>query len=317
MTTWRRFGLIAVAAIVAVAIIVALFWPVTDLIAAHDVGQVTGPLRALRLQTARDAARGRLLQLGAGLFAAGALLYTARNFTLSREGQVTDRYTAAVEQLGAKELDVKIGGIYALGRIAHDSANDCPTVMAVLAAFIRQHSQDQWPPPQGPGSVAAALTTRPDVQAAATVLGRPDLRNRLPSTDLTGAVLPRANLTGANLDGANLLTADLFRADFSGGSLARADLTHADLTDATLVRANLTCANLFHANLTRADFTGADLTGADLSDANLTGADLTGADLTGADLGDANLTEARLGVTTAIPPGWVRDPVLGRLRHAP
>jgi len=40
-----------------------------------------------------------LLTLGAGLFAAGALLFTARNFTLSREAQVTDRYTKAIEQL--------------------------------------------------------------------------------------------------------------------------------------------------------------------------------------------------------------------------
>jgi hypothetical protein len=32
----------------------------------------------LRLQTARDAARGRLLTLGAGVLAAGALWFTAR-----------------------------------------------------------------------------------------------------------------------------------------------------------------------------------------------------------------------------------------------
>jgi hypothetical protein len=67
-----------------VAVIVVLFGPVTDLIARHDAGAVSGPHRAAALQSARDAARGRLLQLGAGLFAAGALIYTARNFTLSR-----------------------------------------------------------------------------------------------------------------------------------------------------------------------------------------------------------------------------------------
>ncbi len=44
---------------------------------------------------------GRLLTLGAGLLAAGALLFTARNFILSREGQVTDRFTKAIEQLGS------------------------------------------------------------------------------------------------------------------------------------------------------------------------------------------------------------------------
>ena len=94
-----------------------------------------------------DNARGRLLTLGAGLFAAGALVFTARNFTLSREGQVTDRYTKAIEQLGSDKLDVRIGGIYALERVARDSARDHPTVMEVLTAFIREHSREQWPPP--------------------------------------------------------------------------------------------------------------------------------------------------------------------------
>ena len=108
-------------------------------------------------ETALDNARGRLLTLGAGLAAGGALVFTAPNFNLLRrnseqtdqwqrrtyelteQGQVTDRYTKAIEQLGSKEVDVCIGGIYALERIARDSARDHPTVMEVLAAFIREH----------------------------------------------------------------------------------------------------------------------------------------------------------------------------------
>ena len=39
---------------------------------------------------ARDAARGRMLTLGAGLLATGAVLFTARKFVLFRDGQVTD-----------------------------------------------------------------------------------------------------------------------------------------------------------------------------------------------------------------------------------
>jgi hypothetical protein len=58
---------------------------------------------------------------------------------------VTDRYTKAVEQLGSDKLEVRIGGIYALERIACDSARDHPTVMDVLTAFIREHSHEQWP----------------------------------------------------------------------------------------------------------------------------------------------------------------------------
>jgi hypothetical protein len=65
-------GLLAVAAVVVVAGIYVVFWPASDLIARHDVGAFTGPHRAAALLAARDAARGRLLTFGAGLFALGA-----------------------------------------------------------------------------------------------------------------------------------------------------------------------------------------------------------------------------------------------------
>ena len=73
---------------------------------------------------ARDTARGRVLALGAGLLATGALLLTERRFALSRNGRVTDRYATAREQLGSEKVDVRIGGIHALEQIARDSPID-------------------------------------------------------------------------------------------------------------------------------------------------------------------------------------------------
>jgi uncharacterized protein YjbI with pentapeptide repeats len=321
----RWAGLLAAVAAM-VTVIVVLFGPVTDLIARHDVGSVTGSHRAAALRSARDAARGRLLQLGAGLFAAAALIYTARNFTLSREGQVTDRYTKAIEQLGSGQLDVRIGGIYALERVARDSVRDHPTIMEVLAAFIREHSHEQLPPSGGsePGAAPPARRTRPDVQAAVTVLGRRNPRHDrqrinlaaaalvgadltgadltdadLTGADLTSADLPRATLTRANLDNADLTGADLNGADLTSAYLYRATLNGTDLHRATLTRANLPRAilrgaNLDNADLNDADLPRADLIGAQLGGATLTGADLTHADLTGANLNDADLTGADL-----------------------
>jgi hypothetical protein len=63
-----------------------------------------------------------MLQFGAGLLAAGALVYTALTFRLSRESQVTDRYTKAIEQLGSERLDVQLDAIYALERIMIEPA---------------------------------------------------------------------------------------------------------------------------------------------------------------------------------------------------
>jgi len=50
---------------------------------------------------------------------------------------VTDRYTQAIGQFGSGKPDVRIGGIYALERIAHDSPWDHPTVLEVLSALAR------------------------------------------------------------------------------------------------------------------------------------------------------------------------------------
>ena len=84
---------------------------------------------------------------------------------------MTDRYTKAIEQLGSGKLDIRLSGIYAPERIAHDSPRDHPTVLEVLAAFIREHSHEPWPPKE-PGAKTPGRTTRPDVQAAVAVVGR-------------------------------------------------------------------------------------------------------------------------------------------------
>jgi len=323
---WLAGGLAAV--VLALAVTWLLFVPAADWLAHHDVGSATGALH----ETALDNARDRLLTFGAGLFAAGALIFTARNFTVSRrtlelteQGQVTDRYTKAIEQLGSDKLDVRIGGIYALERVARDSARDLPTVMEVLTAFIREHSHEPWPPPDSSGR-EPERSTRPDVQAAATVVGRRDAERDIRHIDLTGADLTRANLTGALLRGTDLTRAILFAADLgtanlTGADLARANLDSANLDSADLTRANLTRANLDIANLTRADLGSATLTYATLTYATLTGAtlmsaDLTGATLTGARLAGADLTDATWPADTPVPEGWELDTGSGLLKRA-
>ena len=134
------------AAVLALVIAWVLFVPVADWLAHHDVGSVKGPLH----ETALDNARGRLLTLGP------ACSRRAR-YELTEQGQVTDRYTKAIEQLGSDKLDVRVGGIYALERIARDSKTDHPTVMEVLAAFIREHSRE----PRGSPMFALFLSGHP------------------------------------------------------------------------------------------------------------------------------------------------------------
>jgi hypothetical protein len=76
----------------------------------------------------------------AGLAALGGLALTSRTYRLTQQGQLADRYTKAIAQLGDDKLDVRLGGIYALERIAVDSKRDHPTVVEVLSAFVRERS---------------------------------------------------------------------------------------------------------------------------------------------------------------------------------
>ena len=77
---WPRAIRLLLGGIAAAALVLAVAWslllPAADWLAHHDVSSAEGP----RLQTAR----GQLLALVAVLFAAGALVFSARTFTLAR-----------------------------------------------------------------------------------------------------------------------------------------------------------------------------------------------------------------------------------------
>jgi uncharacterized protein YjbI with pentapeptide repeats len=288
------------AVVMALAIALVVLVPTAHFLAQHDLV----PGRGTLLQAAGFAARGQLLILCAGLFAAGALVGVADSaptrptLKLLRQWHVTRRYAKAIEHLGSGQLDVRTSGIYALEQVARrDSAINHPAVMEVLSAFIRQRSYDQGPADSG-------RPIRCDVQAALTVIGRRDQKRDIRPIDLTGANLTRADLVRSDLTGADLTGAHLIAANVYGGRLARAQLAGADLTGAHLAcvdlagaqlkNATLRGTDLTDAKLDRADLDGADLYGADLIRADLTDADLHGADLAFADLFGATLARARL-----------------------
>jgi uncharacterized protein YjbI with pentapeptide repeats len=272
--------------------------------------------------------------VGTALLAAiGALFAVAVSWSdaneqaeLTRQGQFTDRYSRAVEQLGTvgvSNVTVRLGGIYALQRLAHDSEEDRGTIVEVLAAFVRDPAgrPNGTPPPNAvpprpPTDVAAALKVLESLGglrgvdlhgadlAGADLAGADLYRANLRDADLTGAELTGANLFRANLRDADLIHADLIRATLFRANLRDADLTRADLIRANLSRTNLRdadltgaelqYADLIRANLFRATLRGADLIFADLADAALGGADLRGADLFSATLRGANLAGADL-----------------------
>jgi Pentapeptide repeats (8 copies) len=265
--------------LIVAVIMVGIIWKVPQWQAAGWRGQME-PKDLAKLQ---NDARTTLVQALGGAVLLIGLYFTLRNLQLTQDKQITEHYTRAVEQLGSDKLELRLGGIYALERIARDSERDHWPIMEILTAYVRehapwkgeeQHSQIEIFPsetqPMWDDRSPPKLAT--DIQAILTVVGRRTRTFRkgevqplhLGQTDLRGAWLP-----GAHLEGAFLARSHLDRVDFRS--------------------AQLEGVNLASAYLEGADFVGAQLQGALLMGAHLEGAWLAEAHLEGAKLGGVHL----------------------------
>jgi uncharacterized protein YjbI with pentapeptide repeats len=308
----------------------------------------------------------------AGLLAAPLILIRAwvheRQTTAAEEGLITDRFTRAVEQLGAEKtikrrarivryrhgpqgspvsaieiqgepfelhdtaevvetgdwetidetvpnLEVRLGAIYALERIAQDSERDHIPIMETLCAYIRQnapareaqdHGLGDWEPLPDNASdedreahraqqknrfgtwhgeskawtwAQGLGTPRADIQAALTVIGR------RPEERIAHERRQRGGGSGGDTG---------FRLDLRAANLQRADVTGLDLAHALLTGTRLEGAILLRARLERADLRGARIEGAYLSRARLERANLWQAQLEGARLLQARLEGTNL-----------------------
>jgi uncharacterized protein YjbI with pentapeptide repeats len=314
--------------LVALVLVVVIFFPLTDIVAKHDIHGIPFGQRAAQFLTAVDSARDQIFQVCAGVLAIAGFAYTARSFQLNREqgelnrqtlelgvqGQMTERFEHAVSQIGSSKREVRIGGIYALERLAVDSqrVDDKAAVIEIIAAFLLNHARtdDAASHPSGLPEVRAAMTViaRRDRsieygqislrdldlsglhQARGAYLGNIDFTG----TRLTGAKLTNVDFTGAVLDGVKLSGADLSDANLSGVSLANSELDGAILTGAQFPRADLRDASLKSAKLGQANLAGAKLMRARLGECDLAGARLIAAEVMAADFTAATLTGAEL-----------------------
>jgi len=244
----------------------------------------------------------------------------------------------AIEET-VRNTEVRIGGIYALERIAQDSLRDHVQIMEILTAYIRENA-----PARGLAPLVPALDALPDdapaedraahvravkeraerieqaagvleadtvIQAAIQVIARrePEQKDKEKADTRYGKGGYRLDLRGT----------DLRAVDISGLDLSRARLTGAHLERAVLDDAHLEGARLSIAHLEGADLGGAHLEGARLVRAHLEGATFTGAvvqyaavkssdlsttildqDQVNATVGDGSVTDAML------PPGVTR-----------
>src|SRR3954471_11630430 len=82
---------------------------------------------------------------------------------------ISNQVSKGFEQLGSKDLVVRLGGIYALEGVMNTSEEDHKPILEALSAFVRENAKK----PEGTNT-PSAVTTPPatDIQAALTVIGR-------------------------------------------------------------------------------------------------------------------------------------------------
>lgn len=210
-----------------------------------------------------------LIQLAGGLVVVTGLYFTARTIYVSQEGQITERFNKAIDHLGADKLAMRLGGIYALARIAADSPKDAATIVEIFAAFLRESATE------------VGAKTAADGKAILVLLGTAEWA-RAAVVDLRGCRFQEVSAEGLDFENA-LLDDAVFRdcrlpqGRFDGASLLAADFANCYLRQCSFKGCHARVANFAGAYLRGASFEGADIFGAKFDSASLLAANFDGA----------------------------------------
>ena len=143
------------------------------------------------------------------------------------ERRITDLYAKAVEQLGSDKAPVRLGGLYALERLAQDSPAQRPTIVNVICAYLRMPF-----PTMAPASKSVPIATENAAEPVAdTTLtaAAHDTWQQERQVRLTAQRILSEHLRKPNTD---LQPADFDNTPFWPG--IRLDLTGATLIDFSL-----------------------------------------------------------------------------------
>ena len=234
-----------------------------------------------------------------------------RQADTAQQNLLNERYRQGAEMLDSEILSVRLGGIYALQRLAVENPKQYHVqVMQLLCAFVRHPQKGNSDKQKEVIGDRKKPELRSDVQDAVSAISacharqsklenrlgfRLDLRGvNLSGADMFKAVLSKANFSDADLSGAGLIGANLARAVLTRANLAGARLTGANLNGARFERANLSETRLESSDLAMAGLENANLSMARLSNASLTEAHLSNANLAGASLHECDLSKTRL-----------------------
>ena len=240
---------------------------------------------------------------------------------LAERDSLDARYQKGADMLSSENISTRIGGVYALKRLAVNHPKEFHIqVMELLCAFVRNPPESKLPGKPLDEDITSALETiihRSDDAIAIEEATRPISSRASPSPDYGGKEGFRVNLTGADLHSANLHSAKLRGAildnvnmlfvfgeyaDFSGASMRGCKINKATFWDAVFDKALMNGTDMSNSDFRDSSFMktvmGSDLSDSQLQRANFSRATLAAANLKNTDLENADLSGARFRKTT-------------------
>ncbi|MFT6024796.1 MAG: hypothetical protein ACI9PY_002928 [Ascidiaceihabitans sp.] len=176
---------------------------------------------------------------------------------VAEQGMITERIMKAVEGLGAEKLikddkdernvpnvEVRIGAIYSLERIAQDSKRDHIQIVEILCAYVRNNC----------GSIKTVTSS--DVEIAMMVLGRRS-QERIAYEKRSGFKL--------DLEGSNFCMMNLKELDFSQGLFSQTAWFGCKLTGNTFSECDFSHCEIEESNIEENSFEAANFEGSKLN----------------------------------------------------
>ena len=239
---------------------------------------------------------------------------TERQTHTAEEGLITDRINKAVEGLGKSNqkdepvVEIRLGALYALERIAQDSIRDHMQIIEILCAYIRTNSPNN----------NKTKRLREDIRAALTIIGRregwTEGKERLKiekkqeyHLDLSNCDLQGVNARDANFSGADFNYSNLTGTQFFQANMSRTIYMGADLSRVSFNSADMSSARLFRAIIHKTSFNGAKMHNTNMHDATILGVAIeTGSLLECLNITQEHLNQMFCGFSVDIPEGLTR-----------
>ncbi|SDG05853.1 Pentapeptide repeat-containing protein [Methanolobus vulcani] len=264
-------------------------------------------LNSKELAELENAFRVTLVQILGGIVLFAGVYFTWRrvsatekNVLILEEGQITERFTRAVEHLGSDKTEIRLGGIYALERIAKDSEKDHWSIMEILTAYIRENSPRKLADDSGIDDILPI-----EIRSIIEVINwrNNESENEHNVLDFSYSYLQYANFNSSKLKyasfvdsyiwGGKFVEADLERSTFLFAELNNSDLSNANLTESIFVEADLTNTIIKNASVKNAQFAGATFKNADCQKTSFEGTYFSNANFEEADLRETDFRKAR------------------------